>query len=61
MNDECTPCCAHRYLVHVTKRYMNGCQSDHWECQDCGVTFIPRLPPTNLDLPIDGEADGSRR
>jgi len=45
--DDAQPCCAHRYLVHVTKRYMNGCMSDHWECQDCGVRFLPQ-PATKM-------------
>jgi transposase-like protein len=56
MSEEDKPCCAHRYLVHVTKRYMNGCTSDHWECQDCGVRFVPSLPPvTKLAEPKPGD------
>lgn len=59
--DDNKVCCAHRYLVHVTKRYMNGCQNDHWECQDCGVHFIPRLPPTTklVDLPVETKTEQS--
>ena len=64
MSDSLTACaCAHMRLVHVEKRYFGGQQSEHWECESCGVRFVPdRGPPVSkMDrTPYDAKGHAER-
>ena len=42
--------CGHTRLTRVHKYYFGGLESEHWECEDCGVYFQPNYPPTINDI-----------
>lgn len=50
-NNQFNVCCAHRALVHVTRRSTHGTQAEHWECADCAVRFVPQHPPRGNSIP----------